>query len=484
MTIGRGPRVFAFAVKPHRLATRDLWLVATLVVAFAAAYAVYGLFRHWHYDSSAYDMGIFDQVVWHLSRFETPATTVRGHSNMMGDHFSPVLALLAPLYWIAPRPEALIVGQAALLGLSIVPVFVYARRRLSSGLTCAVAIAYGLFWGMQRAAEFDFHEVAFAPLVIATAILALDEERWPLFWTMALVLIGVKEDLIPLVGGFGLLLLVRGRLRQGLAVIAVSCIAFAVVIGVVIPRLSDAGEFGYIGPYTSAARSPWRIPLVLVTPVMKLRTTLLMFAPFAFLPLLSPLTILIAPVALVRFLSSSPNHWGTAFHYWAPIAPVLAMGAADGLDRVAGSLRHQGHDARNVTMRVFAAACVVLSAFLPTHQPMLRLVRLSTYDTRPVAQTGNLVVGLIPKDASVVAQGAIVPHLSDRERIFVLDGMVTDAEFLVATDRLDPWPLGSHDELRSRIDDHRTRGYRPVFERDGWIVLRRPPGRGPPPPRE
>src|SRR3954464_3069342 len=190
-----------------------------IVIAFALSYATYGLLRHWHFDSGAYDMGIFDQVVWHLSRFEAPASTVRGYSNILGDHFSPILALLAPLYWIAPAPETLIVAQAALLALSIIPVFIYARKRLPRGPAYAVSVAYGLFWGMQRTATFDFHEFAFAPLVVAVAILAIDDERWARFWLMAMALIAIKEDLIPLIGGFGLLLLLRRQVRQGVAAI-------------------------------------------------------------------------------------------------------------------------------------------------------------------------------------------------------------------------------------------------------------------------
>ena len=43
-----------------------LWIVPA---ALAVAYALYALFRHWHFHSSGYDLGIFDQAVWHLSRF-------------------------------------------------------------------------------------------------------------------------------------------------------------------------------------------------------------------------------------------------------------------------------------------------------------------------------------------------------------------------------------------------------------------------------
>src|SRR5689334_13054333 len=175
----------------------DALLLTTL---FAVAYATYGLFRHWHFDTSAYDLGIFDQAIWHLSRFEAPASSVRGVTNLLGDHFSPIIALLAPLYWLAPRAETLIVAQAILLAASIVPVWLYARRRLPRGPACGLAIAYALFWGMQRAAAFDFHEFAFAPLLVATTILAMEDRRWGLFWAMVASLIATKEDLIPLVG--------------------------------------------------------------------------------------------------------------------------------------------------------------------------------------------------------------------------------------------------------------------------------------------
>jgi uncharacterized membrane protein len=32
---------------------------------FAVAYSRCALVRQWHFHSSAYDLGIFDQVIWH-----------------------------------------------------------------------------------------------------------------------------------------------------------------------------------------------------------------------------------------------------------------------------------------------------------------------------------------------------------------------------------------------------------------------------------
>src|SRR5688572_12244028 len=151
--------------------------MGALVCTFACVYALPGVFRHRHFDSS-YDLAIFDQVVWHLSRFELPASSIRGYSNILGDHFHPIIALFVPFYWIAPAAESLIVAQGVFLAASIVPVFLFLRQRFTLPLAVALSVAYGFFWGLQRSANYDVHELAFAPLIIAAAIYALDRRKW------------------------------------------------------------------------------------------------------------------------------------------------------------------------------------------------------------------------------------------------------------------------------------------------------------------
>lgn len=450
-------------------------MLAAVVALFALGYALYGLFRHWHFGSSAYDMGIFDQVVWHLSRFETPSSSVRGFSHFLGDHFWPVLVLLAPLYWVAPGPETLVVVQAVLFALSIVPVFLFARDRFAFGPSIALAIAYACHWGLQRAAAFDFHETAFAPLAVATAILAMDRRRWALFWTTAVFMVCIKEDLIPLLGGFGVLLMLQGERRRGAILIASSVAVFALVIGVIVPAFSDAGEYGYGTAYGELVSRPWQIASRLVTPAIKMETAALWFIPFALVSLGSPLALLVVPLALTRFLSLSPNHWGTSFHYSAPLVPIVAMAAADGLARISRYVRDtRGTSAARRVVTGIAAASVVLSAFIPGRQPLWRVFAPGHYRVTDAQATGNTVVAMIPHDASVVAQAAVAPHLSMRDELYVLDTNAPEADYVLMSDALSPWPTASTDELRMLLEQRRARGYTVMFERSGWTVLRRP----------
>lgn len=448
--------------------------LTAVVLLFALGYSLYGLFRHWHFGSSAYDMGIFDQVVWHLSRFEAPASSVRGFSNFLGDHFFPVIAVFAPLYWLAPGPETLIVGQAAVFAVSIVPVYLFARDRLPRGPALAMAIAYACFWGIQRANAFDVHETAFASLAIGTAILAMDRRRWTLFWVAAVGMAFVKEDLFPLLAGLGLYLMFLGERRRGAILIVSSLAAFALVLGVVIPAFADAGAYGYGSSYGDLLSRPWMIPLRLVTPVTKLETMMLWFIPFAFVSLVSPLSLLIVPIALTRFLSVNPIHWGTVFHYSAPLAPILAMAAADGLARIARVVRERRSEAtaRRLVSGI-AAASVVLSALVPGRQPLWRVFGPGHYRVTDMEAAGRTAVAMVPDAASVVAQAAIVPHLSNRDQIFVLDGSAPEADYVLMSDSLSPWPAENVTELRMLVENRRARGYTVIFQRSGWTVLRR-----------
>src|SRR6266481_2493997 len=64
------------------------------VVASMIAYSIYysrlTVDIHQGYGTPAYDMGIFDQGIWLLSRFKAPFVTIMGR-NLFADHTSFIL---------------------------------------------------------------------------------------------------------------------------------------------------------------------------------------------------------------------------------------------------------------------------------------------------------------------------------------------------------------------------------------------------------
>ena len=106
--------------------------VGALTAAAALIYAVYALIRFRRFLTSTFDLVIFDQGIRGYAHFSAPVSIARGvadggtaHFVLLSDHWSPILAVLAPLYWIHDGPATLLVAQAALFALAIPPLWAF-----------------------------------------------------------------------------------------------------------------------------------------------------------------------------------------------------------------------------------------------------------------------------------------------------------------------------------------------------------------------
>ena len=162
-------------------------------------------------DSYVFDLGFFESVIrdyahGHLPELPLTDTTVATL------HFSPALALLAPVVWIWPSPIAVLVAQAVLVAAGVVPLMRVGRARLD-GLGGRGELrprpGFGALFG------FDFHEVALAVPLLAFSMAAMvrGEHRAAVLWALPLVL--VKEDLGLTVAALGLVVFLRGLAPLG-----------------------------------------------------------------------------------------------------------------------------------------------------------------------------------------------------------------------------------------------------------------------------
>jgi len=461
--------------------------VGALAALTAIAYGTHSVLRHLHFGSNGYDLGIFDQAIWHYSNLETPTSTVRAVSNLLGDHFHPILITLAPLYKVWADPIVLLIAQAVLIAVSVFPVHRFARRRLEAVPALLIAAAYVSFWGIHSAVHFDFHEVAFGPLLIALAIDYADRGRWWRFTIAALLMLLVKENMSVLLVFFGLWLLLRREWLRGTATAFAGVIAYLLVTRTVIPALNDIEQFHYwsyfqLGADLSDAlvtivTEPWVAVEVFVTPFVKVTTTLLMFAAFAGLSLLSPIVVLAVPLISERMFSVVAGLWDTKGHYALTIAPVLAMSAADGLARLG---RRLPAARRRPVILGLAGTALAASLTIALHFPLTNLFDSDLYASSSRDRLTRKVLDRIPEHASVTAQNHFQPHLTHRDVIYTFRPNMPDTEYLVIDfNGGSAYPARDPLELLRMVEARRDR-YRYVYALGSVVLLRRevaPPGR-------
>src|SRR5215470_18119988 len=124
------------------------WLIA--LVTFAA-YDLLSVFRYLRLDPGSWDLGIFTEYVKQVAHFRAPVVAIRGTGfNLLGDHFQPIVALIAPIFRLFPTPETLLVVQALLTAISVIPVCRAAQELLGTWPSRAIGLAYAFSWGLQQ----------------------------------------------------------------------------------------------------------------------------------------------------------------------------------------------------------------------------------------------------------------------------------------------------------------------------------------------
>ena len=91
-----------------RVSQTSLWTWTVVLLCACSAVATTRLQWDIHrgLGTSSFDVGLYDQGIWLLSRFEAPFVTLMGR-NLFGDHASFILILLVPFYWIWPAAGVL-----------------------------------------------------------------------------------------------------------------------------------------------------------------------------------------------------------------------------------------------------------------------------------------------------------------------------------------------------------------------------------------
>jgi uncharacterized membrane protein len=366
-----------------------------------AAYAVIAVRRHQLLLTSGFDLGIFEQEVRSYAHGQLPTSSLKGPGfPLLGDHFSPIVATLAPVYRFFPSPVTLLLAQAALLAAAVVPLVRHARDRSGAGAAVVVAIGYGLSWGIAETVTFDFHEVAFAVPLISFAAVALAERRpvHAVAWALPLVL--VKEDLGLTVAAVGLLAAWRGARTIGLLAAAGGVLATIVEVRILIPAFNPTGRDDYGGLVAGSVHD--QLATLVASPEVKIGTLVALLAPTAFLAVRSPILLLAVPTLAWRFLADDPHYWGTRYHYSAVLMPIVFVAFTDAL---------AGRCTRRWDLTVSLVATALL---LPSH-PLRSVPDLMR--PHPQAAAARRLLDRVPAGVTVAASNTVAPQLTARDEV-------------------------------------------------------------------
>jgi len=399
-----------------------------VLLALVGAYVVIFGWLTWrqqsNYGTFGFDMGIFDQGIWLLSRFHDPFVTVRG-LNFFGNHVNPNVALLVPFYWLGAGPHFLYLIETVALAAGAIPVWLLGRDAFGDRWAAVVlAAAYLLFPALEWINWWHFHPEALAVTPLLFAVWLATKHHWGWYAVCVVLVLTCKEDAPLTIIALGALVAVRNSRKAGAVTAAAGLAWLVIALKVVIPHATGYAEPFYIGRAAPLGRTPVQIVFNTVVHPSRLydlarqpdRRTYYrrLLLPLALVPLTSIGGVVLAlPQALVNTVSSQATAHSIRFHYSSLIIPGLFVAVVDSLRRL------RSHPmARWVVVMVIAAASVAANvAWSPSpigdvfHSGIWAL-----HDDQRAAK--DTAVHMVPANAAVSASYSLVPHLTHRVRIY------------------------------------------------------------------
>jgi uncharacterized membrane protein len=441
------------------------WVALAMAFVFAITFAALTIRQHDAFHTFALDLAKFDQAIWNT--FDGLRTgTLQGrflfstlqNQSILANHFSPIMALLAPLFWVWSNVRVFFVVQA--VGLAVAGLFLYAIPRKQHPLVAlGFLLAFYLNPALHEVALVEFRRITLAVPFLAMAYYGLYARRRSWMAVGLICALLCKEDVALLVLMVGVYLLVFERdWRWGAPAIALG-IAWALAVTFwVIPSFAPAGDGSSLYPqmntfclegetYGEMVAFVMRDPLFLVRRMLDREGLLALWRVFfpmgLVLPFLAPDWLLLVLPSLAMALMSCMDMHKLTRWYSASVLPGLFAAVAVGLSRRVTRWAH--------ALVVLLASTAVVGYALYSQAPLGGRFERARFELTEHSRMAAAAVAAVPDDARVAAQDPYVPHLAHREHIYLypwISGDSSQIDYILLDRVASPYPLLAWDVER------------------------------------
>ncbi|MDD5447675.1 MAG: DUF2079 domain-containing protein [Actinomycetota bacterium] len=407
----------------------SLAVLLVLVIGYIVLFSLLSIYSHSNLRAPSYDTAIFSQVVWKLSHFKEPVSTLRG-MNFFGDHMVPILFLLVPLYWVGADTIGLLVVQTVAIAAGALILYLLARRKIGGRwVPVCVSVSYLLYPALQNMNLFAFHPEAIATFFFLSAVLAVDDRKFGWFFACSILAMVCKEDMALAILVLGVVVYFKYDRRVGMIASIGSFAYFLLAILVIMPLFSPEGyqytsRLSLFGETTFEAIKnflirPLRTADILSTR-MNLRYIFDLFMPVAFISFFSPIYLLPAlPAFVINIVSDFAPQHTILCQYTAAITPFVFAAGVFGLKKFK-EWAGEGAQVKKVLGAVggILLACSLAGNFYLSPSPLSEKWTSKDYVGDSHVKVVKEGLSKIPSKASVSAQRSLLVELSCRDELY------------------------------------------------------------------
>ncbi len=465
------------------------WIYGILVLASAVLVtsfvALTSVCRHKNFGSSTHDFGLFVQMYHYLSTDLTAVTTCERDKFLSHFyiHASYIFYALVPVYKLFPKGETLLISQAVLAMGGVIPMFLIAKRHNMKGLALMfMGIAYVFCTGLIGPCYYDFHENCFLPTLLMWLLWAVDGKKYVAFYIFSILVCIVKEDAPLYVVCIGMYMFFENKKNIG----RINGIIMAVIAGgymmFITNWLTENGDgqmmtstrFGFLmidpnGGLKEVIKNTFADPAYFFSLLVKEHTIkffIQMMLPLLFLPFFTRKLnryLLMIPFIIMNLVVGSGYGYAADVGYQYVFGPSCLL-----LYMCIINLEDMGQARRQEIPILLGSAAIIMTMGTMSHY-------ISYYEnylnTKEYNTSLEEMLDRIPHDAAVACDTWLVPHIANRDEVYLLDNNDYNASEnkIVDPERYDFFVIPVGTELYNNIQ--------PLFEEMGITLYDKIDGR-------
>ena len=460
--------------------SKEKTILIIIFSIFAIIYCLISLVNHYQLRTYALDLGMFNNAVYHISKFTQPIFTLdikANETHYLATHFSLITYLYFPLIYIFGSYSLLLLQIVSILS-GGVAAYLYAKLKFKNNSIIPIIILIHFFciWGIYSALSFDFHNNVIGAMLMIWFIYFLEIRKLLTAGVFLALAVFSQESTaiwaIFVLGG----MMIKNRMEFSKEYIKfeipaiIICLIYSVlVIGVIMPFIQNGQNNLQLNRYANLGNSISQIMLKIIQDP-KYIFSLLFESPLDdksyfgikselhFMVLVSGgfalfyrpyYLFMLIPIYAEKLLSSDHGVWGINSQYAIEFVPILSLSLTDFLLKIKST---------NVACRI--AIITTISTLFFTNQTIaskrnqwydktntafyLKMHYDSPFNLSEIHQT----LKSIPEEAIVSASSPLTPHLASREKIYQFP-IVKDAGYIVLLlSKTNTYPISQEDFLK------------------------------------
>jgi uncharacterized membrane protein len=406
-------------------------IIIYIVIVFSSLIIKYNNFEY-----NGLDLAIFNQVFFNSSQGNLFQFTIHPHSYL-GDHFTPFLLLILPLYALFQSPLTLLLLQTIIIALCTIPIYLLAKHNLNKTWALILPILWLINPLVINMNFFEFHLLPFATFFLLFTIYFYQKKNWPLFIIFSLLALTVREDVFLVIIMFGILALIEKRKIKWILSPILLSITWFVLAQAIITTHNPTNTYKFISYYNwLGGNSFLEIVLNYLTHPLEIVRHLLIFPnivmfislliPFIFLPLLKPKYLLLSSLVYLQYALTESGGGDLIIrtHYLALFIPGIIASLI-----LAIKFIHISDKNKSTIIKIIKDNHLVLIIIILSH--IYLLFTLSPLNLRIWEEKNEFrnlereikqeLLEQIPKDKATASSYDFLPQLSSRPKLYSLN---------------------------------------------------------------